>query len=127
MDIHFYDENDEIPVPLPRDEVRFTEITPAPYFDGRRVKLEFKLTPFLERPDVEIYVTNLMGEPVAALSLIEAMDTAYEFTLHLRGPQPQGEHTVHLIAFYTDTRATDAERHIVDEQLATFVMTPPAL
>jgi hypothetical protein len=104
--------------------MRFTTVTAKPYTDGRRVRLGFKLTPFLERPCVDIAVTNAAGDEVAALSLIEAMDTEFEFTLHLRGPEPQGEHTAHLTMFYTAGDDAASEHQIVDERNFNFFIAP---
>lgn len=122
-DIPLYEPDEEMPLPLPRAEVRFTAINVKPYPDGRRVKLNFTLTPFLERPSVEAFVTNASGQEVASLSLIEAMDTDFDFTIHLRGPQPQGEHTLRLVLFYTQNDDTPTEsRQVVTEETATFVL-----
>ncbi len=124
-DIPLYDNPDEAPIPKPKTEMRFTTITAKPYPDGRRVRLSFKLTPFLERPSVDIAVTNTAGDEVASMSLIEAMDTDFEFTLHLRGPEPQGEHTAHLSLFYPEGDEALAERQIVDERDFNFSIAPP--
>ena len=125
-DIPLYDENEDIPLPRAKEDTRFDAVSVKPYGDGRRVKLNFKLTPFMERPSVDARVTNALGSEVASMSLIEALDTEFDFTLHLRGPEPKGEHTVHLILFYPwrDDAPTE-ERQIVDEQTATFVVAPP--
>jgi hypothetical protein len=90
------------------------------------VKLNFTLTPFSERPSVDIAVTNALGSEVASMSLIEAMDTEFEFTIHLRGPEPKGEHTLHLTMFYpkSDDAPTD-DRQIVDELTRTIVVESP--
>lgn len=126
-DIPLFDENEDVPIPLSRAEMRFENVSVQPYADGRRVKLKFAFPPFLERPSVEATVTNLLGQPVASMNLIEAMDQEFEFTLHLRGPQPQGEHTVRLILFYPDRddAPTDA-RQIVSEHTVRFDMTSPS-
>lgn len=121
-DIPLYDENEDLPLPRAKEDMRFEAVSLKPYPDGRRVKLNFKLTPFRERPSVEVTVTNVLRNEVASISLIEAMDTEFDFTLHLRGPEPKGEHTVHLTMFYpkSDDAPTE-DRQIVDEQTATFV------
>ena len=124
-DIPLYDNPDEAPIPKPKTEMRFTTITAKPYPDGRRVRLSFKLTPFLERPSVDIAVTNAAGNEVASLSLVEAMDTDFEFTLHLRGPEPQGEHTAHLSLFYPESDEALSVRQIVDERDFNFSIAPP--
>lgn len=121
-DIPLYDETEDLPLPRAKEDMRFEAVSVKPYPDGRRVKLNFKLTPFRERPSVAVTVTNALRNEVASISLIEAMDTEFDFTLHLRGPEPKGEHTVHLTMFYpkSDDAPTE-DRQIVDEQTATFV------
>jgi len=125
-DIPLYDSADDIPQPRAREDVRFTAVAVKPYADGRRVKLNFQLTPFLERPSVEVAVTNALGDEVASLNLIEAMDTEFDFTIHLRGPEPRGEHRVHLTMFYpAGDGAASEPRQIVAEETATFVISAP--
>ena len=125
-EIPLYNENEDAPMPRAREDVRFGDVSVKPYGDGRRVKLNFTLTPFVERPSVDIAVTNALGSEVASMSLIEAMDTEFEFTIHLRGPQPKGEHTLHLTMFYpkSDDAPTD-DRQIVDELTRTIVVESP--
>ncbi len=126
-EIPLYDESDEVPVPVARADVRVLEASAKPYPDGRRVRLDFKLTPFFERPCVDIAVTNRMGDTVASMSLIEAMDTEFEFTLHLRGPEPRGEYVIHFTLFYPQSDdAPVAERQIVAEHHLTFEIASPA-
>ena len=125
-EIPLYDENEGVPLPRAKEDMRFTDAAVKPYTDGRRVKLNFKLTPFSDRPSVEIAVTNAAGSEVAALSLIEAMDTEFEFTVHLRGPEPQGEHDVRLTMYYPESDEPDARRQIVDERHLSFVASSPS-
>ncbi len=44
------------------------------------------------------------------MSLIEEMNTKFEFTVHLRGPQSPGEHHIHLTLFYGGRDDPDAPR-----------------
>jgi hypothetical protein len=120
-DIPLYDESEEIPAPRARPDVRFTRVAVKPYPDGRRVKLSFALTPFEERPSVDMAVTNAEGREVASLSLIEAMDTQFDFTVHLRGPEPRGPHQMRLILFYLESDEPGAARQVVDEHQLSFV------
>ena len=125
-EIPLYDESEEIPAPRARPDVRFTQVAVKPYPDGRRVKLNFALTPFEERPSVDMAVTNAEGHQVASLSLIEAMDTEFDFTVHLRGPEPRGEHQMHLTLFYLESDEPDAARQVVDEHQLSFFPAPEA-
>ena len=124
--IPLYDDSDGVPTPHTREDVRLTDISVRPYGDGRRVKLNFKLTPFLERPSVDITVTNAAGAEVASMSVIEAMDTEFDFTLHLRGSEPRGDHTLHLTLFYAASDAPDAHRQVVHESDLKFFIAAPS-
>jgi len=123
-EIPLYEPGEDLPAPRPRAEVRFTQAAVRPYPDGRRMKLNFGLTPFEERPNVDISVINPDGLEVATLSLIEAMDTSFDFTVHLRGPEPRGEHQLRLTLFYRASDEPDAERQVVDEHHLTFQPQP---
>lgn len=124
--IPLYEEDDDTPAPRPRAEVRFAGIAVRPYPDGRRMRLHFSLTPFAERPSVDMVVTNVSGQEVATLHLIEAMDTSFDFTMHLRGPEPRGEHRLLLQLFYMESDEPGATRQVVDEQTISFDPTLPA-
>jgi hypothetical protein len=125
-EIPLYEAGEAVPAPRPRDEVRFTTVTLRPYPDGRRMKLNFGLTPFAERPSVDLTVTNGDGQEVASLSLIEAMDTSFDFTIHLRGPEPRGAHDLRLTLFYRASDEPEAARQVVDEHTLTFRPEPGA-
>lgn len=124
-DLPLYDDIEDVPTPLARAEMRFEAVTVTPYPDGRRVKLHFRFPPFEERPSVEAWVRNPAGQTVAAMSLIEAMEQAFDFTVHLRGPEPQGEHTLTLQLFYLLSDDRPDDKQIVDERVVAFVVTPP--
>src|SRR5215211_18264 len=111
---------EDVPIPLPRGDVRITSLAIRPYADGRRMKLSFSLTPFLERPSVDLAVVNAAGQEVASLSLIEAMDTHFDFTVHLRGPEPVGPHDLRLTLFYLESDEPGAARQVVDERSLSF-------
>ena len=119
-EIPLYDDGQEVPIARPRDEVRISSASVQPHADGRRIKLSFSLTPFQERPNLDVSVLNPAGQEVASFSLIEAMDTEFDFTIHLRGPQPRGEHTLHMVLFYTEGEEPGGARQVVDEHHLSF-------
>ncbi len=92
-------EPDEIP--QPPELVKIESLTAKVYPDGRRVRVDVRLTPFLERPNMEFRVLNSAGDEVASLSIIESMDYKFEMTVHLRGPRPVGGHTLRAELFYS--------------------------
>lgn len=86
--------------PQPPDLVKIESLQARVYPDGRRVRLDVKVTPFLERPNLEFTIVNAEGREVASLSVIESMDFIFEMTAHLRGPQPVGRYTLRAELFY---------------------------
>ena len=114
-DIFFFEQGAD---PRPPDEVRIEELQAAPYPDGRRVKLKLVVTPFIERPNLDVEVFNSAGESVATVDILETMTTAVELTVHLRSPRPEGEHTLRARLYYEEMPDQDT-REVV------FTVTPP--
>ncbi|MBM4422786.1 MAG: hypothetical protein FJ030_05270 [Chloroflexi bacterium] len=87
-------------MPQPPESVTIESLQARVYPDGRRVRLEVKITPFFQRPNLEFTITNAEGREVASLAVIESIDHKFEMTAHLRGPQPVGRHTLRGELFY---------------------------
>ncbi|HBX70831.1 MAG TPA: hypothetical protein DEH25_15995 [Chloroflexi bacterium] len=128
MDIQFTDLSE---IPVPPDEVRIRDLGVTPYSDGVRLRLSLELTPFLKPPSGEIFITDLLGNPVAAVNFIEAIDAKMQYTLHLRSADPHGEFTARVIIFYSasideitegDQIIAMPEKKIVHEKVITFTL-----
>jgi hypothetical protein len=114
MDIFFDNPNDP---PVPPDEVAIRNLTVKPYEDGRRVAVDFEITPFQEKPNLEIDVHNKNGDLVATFSVVEAIEPKMSFTLHLREESPRGGYTLSMVVFYTDLAAMDEEQGTIGDIL----------
>ncbi|MBN1564385.1 MAG: hypothetical protein JXA10_11135 [Anaerolineae bacterium] len=118
-DINLYlQNNDNL---LPRDQVQITKITATPHPDGRRVNVAVEVTPFRERPNLEIAIfraaqTNGADhdndapppppKPITSTSVIAIMNFRVDFNLHLRGlTDTAGEYTVQVTLYYDDAHA----------------------
>lgn len=110
MELHFVGEDD---VPRPPDETRFRWARAEPYRDGRRVKVEFEVSPFARRPDIEIAVRDSTGAPVATTSIIESVEARVAVTLHLRAGGG-GPYRASLTLSYPDLGPKD-ERELTFE------------
>ncbi len=103
MTINFFEPGD---VPQPPDNVKIELLEVEPYPDKWRVKLRVHVTPFLQRPNLEIVLwREVSGEerPIANLSIIETMHPRMEFTMHIRGvPDPVGDYRVSANLYYRD-------------------------
>lgn len=89
----------------PQSEVRIASLSARPYPDGRRVRVHIGLTPFAQRPNLDIRVLNAAGESVASANVVEAIEREMELTLHLRGDAPAGAYLVRASLYYGDSAA----------------------
>lgn len=120
MRIHFYDS--PAGGRRSREDVRFNQLGLYVHEDGRRVAVGFDITPFLERPSIEVLVTNEAGEVAAALTVIEALQPNFSLTMHLRGESPTGEYEVTATLYYP---GLEQGRTVVDSVSRTFDVSVP--
>jgi hypothetical protein len=106
MDLHFV-EPDEAPVPP--ESVRVRRIDIVPRSDGRRINVRLELTPFLERPTIEVVMFDPSGEVAAETSIIETVDHELEFTIHLRSEAQAGDYRCRVVAVYQDQPPVDTQ------------------
>jgi hypothetical protein len=110
MNINFFDPGD---VPKPRAEIKIEQFDAQPYPDGWRVKINLEVTPFQERPNLEIRLK--LGERlVAEMSVVETMHRHMEFTMHVRGvPSPVGQYVAEADLYYEDRAHPQDTRRFV--------------
>jgi hypothetical protein len=93
---------------LPPQEVRIVSLRAEPWpEDGRRIKIHLELTPFLERPNLEVAITDAQSQEVASINIIETIDDRMTFTMHLRGEVVSGEYTLSASVFYPEIGPVD--------------------
>ena len=78
--LHFFDNTDE--EHQPTDDPRITEVRAEVAPDGRRVVVSVSLTPFFRKPDFDVVLLR-DGEEVRSTSVVGAMQTRNQLTLHL--------------------------------------------
>jgi hypothetical protein len=112
----------------PPEMVRFEKIIVEPYQDKNRVKLLIEITPFLEKPNIEVEIFSLDGTLISSMSIVEIIEHKFELTLHLRDENPKGEYLLKTNIYYSDLSHYEikedeeqvsegkAEIKIVDEQ-----------
>jgi hypothetical protein len=105
MDIPLFDPSD---APRPPGEVRFRSLVAEPYPDGRRIRLKLSITPFLERPNIEIELRDPQGLESGAVAVIESMDSTLSMTLHLRDDPQSGDYRAVATLGYPDHGTVDA-------------------
>jgi hypothetical protein len=115
MDIKFFD--DPLERPRPREEVRIRQIGLYLYPDLRRLVFGVELTPFVERPSIEVMITNAEGAPAGSLHVIESLTPNFSLTMHLRDRETTNPYGLTAIVYYS---WPDRERIEVDRQTVSF-------
>lgn len=118
--INFYNDSDR-QGREPQD-VRLNQLGLFVYEDGRRIAVGFNITPFRERPSIEVIANNERGQPAGSLTIIEALQPNFSLTMHLRDASPTEEYTIRAELYYVDS---DGERQVVDSKETTVDVTTP--
>ncbi len=98
----------------PRDEVRIERVDAEPFPDGKRIRVAVEVTPFRERPNLEITLHDDQERNVGGASVIATMTFKMEFNLHLRGiTDPAGRYTVDVALYYDDLHTPQDQRRVI--------------
>lgn len=119
-EIRFFD--DPLESPRSREDVRIRRLGLFVYEDRRRVAVGFEITPFLERPSIDVKVTNADDRPAGAMTIVDTLETNFTLTLHLRDEKPTDKYELTATLYYS---TPDTERVEVHEKSATFDVTRP--
>jgi len=121
MDIRFFD--NPIEEPGNREDVRIRQIGLHLYPDLRRFAFGIELTPFRERPSIEVNVTNGDGQPAGMLHVIETMMPNFSLTMHLRDAETVNPYTLTALLYYSWPE--EKERQEIEQREITFEVIEP--
>jgi hypothetical protein len=121
MNITFFD--DPLEGPRVPEEVRVRQIGIYIHEDKRRVAVGVEMTPFRQRPSLEITLKNARGETAATMTVIEALRPEISFTLHLRDSNPTVEYETAVTLYYA---TPETERQNVHTATVYFDIDGPA-
>jgi hypothetical protein len=116
MTMDFFFPEDHLDRATP-EETRITSLSAEPYPDGYRLHVNIEMTPFQNRPHLEVTLSNGVGDEVASASVVEPLTWKIEFTMHIRG-ELLNSYTLEAKLFYPDGPSTEP-------QTFTFDVTPP--
>jgi hypothetical protein len=88
MEIQF---DDPTEAPLPPKEVRIRKAAMQLQPDGMRIRVELELSPFQEKPVIEIKVINPDDVVSVSTTVVEAATPKMSLTMHLK-PRSETEH-----------------------------------
>ena len=117
MDIRFFD--DPLEGPRGREDVRIRQIGLFRYPEERRFMFGIELTPFQERPSIEVLISNGAGEPAGSLHVIETLTTGFSLVIHLRDRATNNPYELTAVLYYA---WPDRDRQEVERRTVTFDM-----
>ncbi len=108
MDL-FFPELSEAGQNLPPEQMRFTELRVEPVLDEGplRARIYLEVTPFQQRPYIEVDLFGADGSEIASASVIEPISRKNVFTLHLRGEQQSGKFRLSARLYYPEKPDSD--------------------
>ena len=116
MNINFFDDPHDRPVM--REDVRLIDIQIEVAPDGRRVALDLELTPFIERPSIDLLLENERGERAGALTIIETMNHRVGVVVHLRDKSPTAVYNLSATVYYASL--DKGKRQVVHQMQTSF-------
>lgn len=99
---------DPAEMPLPPEEVRIQSLDVTPYPDGRRMKIEVKLTPFQMSPDIDIIARDTDGKELASTSVIGSDNSDMVLTMHFKAENIPLQIAIRATVNYADVGTVDA-------------------
>jgi hypothetical protein len=103
---------DDANVPVPPAEMRFLELRAEPVIDDGplRVRVYVEMTPFQQRPFIEVVLVDQKGQEIATASVIEPLQRKNVFTMHIRGGQQRGKFLLHARMYYPSNTDNPTDR-----------------
>lgn len=100
---------------LPPDQVRILSLRAEPWpEDGHRVRVHLDVTPFKERPNIEVSITGENGQEAANITIIESIDTHMVFTMHIRGNHSSARFTLSASLSYPEIDVVDQKSEVFE-------------
>jgi hypothetical protein len=100
---------------LPPKEMRLLELRAEPWPNqSRRIRIHLEITPFLERPSLQVTISTPQGREVSSIHIIETIESQMTFTMHLKGEVEEGPLRLYARLFYQDTEIVDEKTEMLD-------------
>ncbi len=103
--------NDESMDKKPPAETRLLNMHAEPSSDGKRLKVVLSITPFEQRPYLDLALTDSKGVLIVASSIVEPINSELELNLHIRKAlaNPGDELNLTAIISYPDIGEVDRQ------------------
>jgi hypothetical protein len=107
--------NDPNIVRYPPAKIHVLDMRANPAPDGKRLQVALDLTPFQQRPIIELDLTDSSGNKVASANIIEPVGWKLELTLHIRKTGPTyGKYTLSASLSYPELGEVDRHTLVIE-------------
>ena len=89
-------------IPLPPEEIRIIDLSSKPLPDVDQIKVIIEISPFQQRPNLEIEVRNLDEEIIASISIIETITPEIDINMHMRGNPKNVTYLLSAVLYYAE-------------------------
>jgi hypothetical protein len=107
--------NDPNLIRYPPTEIHLLDLRANSFPDGKRLRVALELTPFQQRPLLELVLIDSAGNEAASASIIEPVGWKLELTLHIRkAGSTNGKYTLSASLSYPELGEIDRRTVIID-------------
>ena len=107
--------NDQNIVRYPPAEIHLLDLRTNSDPDGKRLRVALDLTPFQQRPIIDLDLTDSAGNEVASVSIIEPVGWKLELTMHIRKTvSTNGKYTLSASLSYPELGEIDRRTLIIE-------------
>ena len=85
---------------LPPEYTRILLFDAKPRLNGKQVRLHLEVTPYQQRPNIDLIILNASGKETAQTTIIEAITWQIDITMHLAQAETGGEYTARAVLYY---------------------------
>jgi hypothetical protein len=112
MEFFLNDESEEKKSPV---DIRLLDLHAESSSDGKLLKVGLVLTPFTQRPSLDLTLTDSNGVLIVSTSVVEPVSWKLELNLHLRNPTANlgEEYNLTAVISYPDIGEVDRQKIIV--------------
>lgn len=96
-------------VRFPPNDTRLVDLQAEPYPDGKRIRVVLDVTPFQQKPYIDLDLKDSTGVIAATSSIVEPVENKLELTLHIRRPPTDStaQFTLSATLYYPDFGEVD--------------------
>jgi hypothetical protein len=107
--------NDPNTLRYPPSETRLLDLRASPDSEGKRLRVDLELSPFQQRPDIDITLKDSAGNEIASASIIEPVSWKLELNLHIRRTTLlAGKYTLAARLYYPELGEVDQRTLSID-------------